>query len=80
MTDQNKLKEKMPNSLELSISNLWEQFGSTDSYIAGLLVNITLAATGVAIMLLFDSLILSTAGAGWAIFNLIGIIKWVFGL
>lgn len=65
------------SDLTLSISNLWEEFGQTDSPLIGLLVNGGLAATGVAIALAADGWV-TYLGVVWAIINLSGIIKWVF--
>ena len=79
MSNDKTLKEKVPYNLRLSISNLWEQLGQADNIIFGLLVNLSMALTGVAIVVLFDGIV-AFAGAAWAILNLIGIIKWVFGL
>lgn len=79
MSDQNKLAEKLPHNLRVSITNLWDQLGQSQNILIGLLVNLSLAMTGVAIYLLTSGLV-AYAGAVWAIINLIGIVKWVFGL
>jgi hypothetical protein len=75
-----KLREKVPANLKLSISNLWDKLGNTDSPGFGLLINLSLAATGVAIVLLVSNPIISLIGAAWAILNLLGVLSWVFGL
>ena len=75
-----KLTEKLPTSLRLSLSNLIEQFGDTDNILFGLLVNLTLAAPGVAVVLLVSNPILSMIGAAWAFINILPILSWVIGL
>jgi len=74
------LTEKLPANLRLSISNLWDRLGETNTPLVGLAVNLSLAATGVGVALVFTDPVVSTVGAAWAILNLSGIIKWVFGL
>lgn len=73
------LAERLPYNLRLSITNLWDMFGNTESILIGLLINLSLAATGVAIALLFDGVVAFLGGV-WAILNVIGVVKWVFGL
>jgi len=80
MSDRNTLVEKLPHNLQVSITNLWDKLGQSQNIIVGLLVNLSLAATGVAVILLFNDPVISAIGASWAILNLTGIIKWVFGL
>jgi len=74
------LTEKLPANLRLSISNLWEKLGSTDAPLVGLAVSLTLAVPGIIIALLSSDPVISTVAAAWAILNLLGPIKWVFGL
>jgi len=75
-----KQSDMIPSNLKLSISNLWDKLGSTDTPLVGLAINLSLAATGVAVALLFSNPVVSTVGAAWAILNLFGPIKWVFGV
>jgi hypothetical protein len=75
-----KLSEKLPSSLRLSLSNLIDEFGQTDSPIFGLVVNLGLAAPGIAVALLASNPIFQLLGAAWAIFNIYPILSWVFGL
>lgn len=65
--------------LHQSISNLWEEFGSTDSPLFGLVVNGGLASIGVVVAVSTTGVIQFIAGV-WAILNLLGIIAWVLRL
>jgi hypothetical protein len=64
--------------LRYSIQNLWSDFGNTDSVSLGLVINLGLAAIGVLIYA-FGSGWVAFVGAVWAILNVLGIVKWVFG-
>lgn len=79
MSEKESLVDRLPYLLRMPVENLIEEFGKVDNILVGLLVNLSLAATGVAIVLLFDGVI-AYLGAAWAIINLIGIVSWVFGL
>jgi len=80
MTDRNTLVEKLPHNLQVSITNLWDKLGQSQNILVGLAINLLLALTGVAVVLWFSNPVISAVGAGWAAINLLGIIKWVFGL
>jgi len=75
-----KLTERLPSSLRLSLSNLIDEFGQTDSPIFGLVVNLGLAAPGIAVALLASNPMFQALGVAWAIFNIYPIVSWVFGL
>lgn len=64
--------------LRYSVQNLWSDFGNTDSVGLGLVINLGLAAVGVLIYA-FGSGWVAFVGAVWAILNVLGIVKWVFG-
>jgi hypothetical protein len=64
--------------LRYSIQSLWSDFGNTDSVGLGLVINLGLAAVGVLIYASTSGW-LQFAGAVWAILNVLGIVKWVFG-
>lgn len=64
------------DDLQLSISNLWSEFGTTENILAGLAINIGLALVGVAVWYTSSGWI-SFAGAVWAILNVLGIVSWV---
>lgn len=68
-------RAQFEQSLRYNLENL----GRTDNPWLGLFVNLTLAATGVAIYYHTTGLV-AYAGAVWALINLFGIIKWVFNL
>lgn len=67
------------DDLQLSITNLWDEFGSTDSPLFGLVVNGGLAMLGVVVWWATTGWVSFSAGV-WAILNLLGIISWVFRL
>lgn len=67
------------SDLQLAISNLWDEFGSTDNIGLALVINGGLAAIGVIAWLALDG-VAAYAGLVWAIINLSGILKWVFRL
>jgi hypothetical protein len=67
------------NQLKYSVTNLWDEFGNTDSLGFAFVVNTAMILLGVVVFLTFDGLV-SYAGAVWAIFNSYPIIQWVFGL
>jgi hypothetical protein len=67
------------NQLKFSISNLWDEFGKTDSLGFAFVVNTGMILVGLVVFLAFDGLV-SYAGAVWAISNSYPIIQWVFGL
>lgn len=64
------------DDLQLSVSNLWSEFGSTDNILAGLAINLSLALVGVLVWYTTTGW-LSFAGAVWAILNVLGIVSWV---
>lgn len=65
--------------LKFSISNLWDEYGHTDTLGYAFAVNLSMASLGMVVFLVLDGW-LSYAGAVWAIFNSYPIIQWVFGL
>ncbi len=67
------------SNLTLSISNLIDEFGTTESPLVALLINTALAAVGVAAAIVADGWV-AYLGIVWAIINLSGIVKWVFNL
>lgn len=64
---------------QFAISNLWDDFGQTDSPLFGFVVNAGLASIGI-VLWAFTTGWLSFAGGVWAIINLLGIVAWVFNL
>ncbi len=64
------------SDLTLSISNLLDEFGSTESPLVALLINGGLAASGAAVAIATDGWV-AYLGIVWALINLFGIIKWV---
>lgn len=67
------------DNLKLSLSNLIHEFGSSESIGFALVINLGLAAIGVAVYLGTSGL-LSFVGGLWAIINLLGIVAWVLRL
>lgn len=67
------------SDLQLSISNLWDEFGSTDKIGLALVINGGLAAIGLVVYLAFDGVV-AAVGLLWMLINLWGIVKWVFRL
>lgn len=67
------------DDLRLSIASLCGEFGSTSNIQLALAINIGLALVGVAVWYLSSGWV-AFAGAVWAILNIIGPVKWVFGL
>lgn len=61
--------------LRESITNLWEEFGQTESALLGLAINTSLTLVGVAVYLTTDGL-LAFAGAVWAILHILAIARW----
>jgi len=66
MTDDNSIPDGKLNKLTYSITNLWEDFGRTDSLLLGTVVNVALGALGLAVYIAADGLV-AFAGAVWAI-------------
>lgn len=65
--------------LQLSISNLWDEFGQTESIGLALVINLGLAALGMIGYVALSGIPSYIAGV-WAVLNLLGIVKWVLGL
>lgn len=82
MTSSDDLDRPRPTglaSIRYSIGNLWDEFGSTDAPLLGLVVNLGLAAIGVLVYSQASGAV-AFVGAAWAILNVLGVVKWVFGL
>jgi len=65
--------------LRYSISNLWDDFGQTDSLSLALIINTGMILLGLLVFLAFDGCA-SYVGGVWALFNAYPIVQWVFGL
>lgn len=67
---------RIPENLKLSIGNLFEQFGSTNSIGLAFVINGGLAAIGLVVFIGLDGPA-RWLGLAWAIINLGGILQWV---
>jgi hypothetical protein len=67
------------SSLQLSVGHLLEKFGQTDLPMAGLVINLGLAAVGLLVYWQTTGLI-AYAGGTWAILHVLAVVKWVIGL
>lgn len=65
--------------IKYSITNLWDEFGTTDSPLFGAVWNVSMALVGFIVMVYTDGLV-ALAGVSWAILHLLAIFKWVVGL
>jgi hypothetical protein len=75
-----KLTEKVPTNLKLSLSTLREKFGSSDNPLFGMAVNLLLASPGIAAVVFLSNPIFQFIGVVWAFINILPILSWVFGL
>jgi len=66
------------SDLRLSLENLYDDFGSTDNPLLGLVINLGLASIGVVAYLELGG-VAAIAGLLWAIINVLGVVKWVIG-
>jgi len=66
------------SDLRVSLENLYEDFGSTDNPLLGLVINLGLAAIGVIVYLELGGVV-AIAGLLWAIINVLGVVQWVIG-
>jgi len=65
-------------NLKLSISNLFDEFGSADTQLA-IVINLGLASIGVVLWLVASGW-LAWVGAIWATLNVLPVVQWVIGL
>jgi len=64
----------------VSLSTLIEEFGDTDNILFGFVVNLGLAAPGLAVALLASNPIFQFIGIVWAFINILPILSWVIGV
>lgn len=67
------------SELKLSVRNLWQEFGRTDSLLVGVLVSVALALPGIAGYVLLSSP-WNYVAAVWALLNLLPILQGVLRL
>lgn len=82
MTGEEELEDTMPtglDQLQYVIGNLWDEFGSTESPLLGLTINLGLTAIGVLVYSQTTGVV-AFLGAVWAILHVLAIGKWVIGL
>lgn len=83
MSDENNPYDGMPSGkvaqLRYSISNLWDDFGHTDSVSLGVVINLGMVLLGVLVAFATDGW-LSYLGAFWALFNSYPFVQWVLNL
>lgn len=78
-SDYSDIPDGKLNQLKFSISNLWDEYGHTDTLGLAFVINAGMILLGVLVFVLTTGW-LSYAGAVWALFNSYPIIQWVFGL
>jgi len=76
MTGKQDPKPSKIGGLVYSITNLWDDFGSTDRPLLGLVINLGVAAIGVVVYLSTSGLV-AYAGAFIAILSVLAVIRWM---
>lgn len=82
MSDDTNPYDGMPSGrlarLKYSISNLWDDFGHVDNLAVGVMINLALVLSGVAIAIGTDGWV-SMLGVAWAVLNAYPLVQWVIG-